>query len=167
MHIRIVCIVGKKKSGKTTFLEALIPALEARGLSVGTVKHDAHSFEMDREGKDSWRHRQAGARSVVVSSPTQLALIKQVERERSLAEIAAEFMADRDVVLTEGYYRSAFPKVEVHRGAAHAAPLTRAENAGPRNVLALATDVPLELGVPCFGLDEAPAVARFLVQRLF
>ena len=70
----IICIVGKKQSGKTTFMEKLVPELMALGISVGTIKHDAHSFDMDHEGKDSWRHRRAGAETVVISSPTQIAI---------------------------------------------------------------------------------------------
>lgn len=77
----VICIVGKKKSGKTTFIEKLIPELQALGLSVGTVKHDAHSFDMDHEGKDSWRHRHCGAETVVVSSPAQVAVIRSWKRK--------------------------------------------------------------------------------------
>lgn len=166
MGPKIVCIVGKKKSGKTTFLEALVPALKELGLSVGTVKHDAHSFEIDHEGKDSWRHRQAGADSVVVSSPTQIALIKSVDRERGLSELALEFFLDRQIVVAEGYFRSDMPKIEVHRREAHAEPLCTAENAGEKKLLALVSDAPLQIGVPLFGLDQARDVARLIAERI-
>lgn len=165
MGPKIVCIVGKKKSGKTTFLERLIPACKALGLRVGTIKHDAHSFEMDREGKDSWRHRQAGADSVLVASPTQVALIRSVPREPELAELVREFFADRHLVLAEGYFRSDLPKVEVHRAEAHAEPLCRASDAASRHLLALVSDVRLDLGVPLFGLDQAEDVARLIAER--
>jgi molybdopterin-guanine dinucleotide biosynthesis protein B len=166
MGPKIVCVVGKKKSGKTTFLEALVPALKDLGLRVGTVKHDAHSFDMDHEGKDSWRHRRAGADSVAVSSPTQLALIKSVDRELGLSELALEFFADRQVVLAEGYFRSDMPKVEVHRSEAHAEPLCNADNAAEKKLLAFVSDTKQDLGVPFFGLDQAREVARLIAERL-
>ena len=90
----VICIVGKKKSGKTTFMEQLIPQLQALGISVGAVKHDAHSFDIDREGKDSWRLKQAGAETVVVSSPERIAMIKSVDHELTLDEMAGSFFSD-------------------------------------------------------------------------
>ena len=162
----IVCIVGKKKSGKTTFLEKLLPELRALGVRVGTVKHDAHSFEVDREGKDSWRHRQAGAETVVISSPERVAVIKRVERERSLSELAEEFFADRDLVVAEGYFRSDHPKIEVHRAGVHDRPLCLGEDAGKLRLLAVVSDLAMEAGAPMFGLDEAAAVAALVVDRL-
>ncbi|MGE4293153.1 MAG: molybdopterin-guanine dinucleotide biosynthesis protein B [Desulfovibrio sp.] len=166
MGPKIVCIVGKKKSGKTTLLEGLIPAFKELGLRVGTVKHDAHSFEMDREGKDSWRHRQAGADSVLVSSPTQVALIKRVDREAGLAELVLKYFADCQIVLAEGYFRSDLPKVEVHRCEAHSDPLCTVENAAEKKLLALVSDQKRDLGVPFFGLDQAGDVVRFLAHQL-
>lgn len=166
MHTKIVCIVGKKKSGKTTFLEKLVPALTGMGLSVGTVKHDAHEFDMDHEGKDSWRHARAGAASVVVSSPSRLALIKRVEQETPLTEIVSQFMKDRQIILAEGYYRSDLPKLEVHRSEAHEQPLTTPENAADKRVLAVVTEDPLDLGVPILGLDDAEDAARLIMTRV-
>ena len=162
----IVCIVGKKKSGKTTFLEKLLPELRALDVRVGTVKHDAHSFEVDREGKDSWRHRRAGAETVVISSPQQVAVIKAVERELSLAELAGEFFADRDLVVAEGYFRSGHPKIEVHRAGAHDRPLCCGDDAGELRLLAVVSDEPVEAGVPVFGLEDAAAVAALVAERL-
>ena len=162
----ILCIVGKKKSGKTTFIEKLVPALKALGLSVGTVKHDAHSFEMDHEGKDSWRHRHCGADSVVVSSPQQVALIKSVAQEMTLPELALEFFADRQIVVAEGYFRSDQPRIEVHRGTAHAEPLSTAEKAKEQRLLAVVSDVRLDLGVPLLGLDQAEEAARLVAREL-
>lgn len=160
----IVCIVGKKKSGKTTLLERLVPALAGLGVRVGTVKHDRHGFSMDHEGKDTWRHRRAGAETVCISSPNQLALIKTVEREPTLAELAETFFADRDLVLTEGYYNSDQPKIEVFRPEAHARPLCAAEDAWSKKLMAVVTDADIDLGVPRFSLDDGEGVARQLAE---
>ncbi|WP_147820190.1 molybdopterin-guanine dinucleotide biosynthesis protein B [Salidesulfovibrio onnuriiensis] len=160
----IVCIVGKKKSGKTTFLEKLLAALAGLGVRTGTVKHDIHGFSMDHEGKDTWRHRQAGAATVCISSSTQLALIKTVEREMTLPELAGTFFADRDIVLTEGYYNSDQPKIEVFRPEAHALPLCGPDEAWTRKLLAMVTDADVDAGVPCFGLDDGEGVARQLKE---
>lgn len=162
----VICIVGKKKSGKTTFIEKLVPALKARGLSVGTVKHDTHGFDVDKEGKDTWRHRKAGAATVVISSPDRLAVIKEMDREMELAEIAETFFADRDLVLTEGYFRSDMPKVEVFRPESHAQPLCGPDDAWERKLLAFVSDAAVDPGVPVFGLDDADGLAVFIQDWL-
>lgn len=162
MSTPVVCIVGKKKSGKTTLLEKLIPALNSRGLSVGTVKHDVHGFDVDREGKDTWRHREAGAATVVISSPTRLAVIREVEREMTLAELADTYFSDRDIVLTEGFFNSDMPKVEIFRAEAHSQPLCGPDNAWERKLLAFVTDTDVDPGVPRFGLEDAESLAEFL-----
>lgn len=111
--VRVVSIVGKANSGKTTLLEALIPVLLKRGLKVGTIKHDVHGFQIDYEGKDSYRHRLAGARTVVLSSPQAVAVMKQVAEEQTVAELVNQYLADVDIVLTEGYKSEPWPKIEV------------------------------------------------------
>lgn len=162
----VICIVGKKKSGKTTFMEKLLPELRALGISVGTIKHDAHSFEVDREGKDSWRHRRAGAESVLISSPEQLALIKTVEREQTLEELAAEYFVDRQLVVAEGFFRSDQVKVEVHRSDAHNYPLCDRSNEDERNLLAMVTDVTVDIDRPIFDPEDAKSVADLIARRM-
>ena len=112
--IPIVSVVGKSNAGKTTLLEKLIPELKRRGYRVATVKHDAHSFEMDEPGKDTWRHRQAGADVVVISSKDKMAMIRRVDEELSLLEIA-DTITGVDIILTEGFKRGPAPKIEVSR----------------------------------------------------
>ncbi|WP_419786108.1 molybdopterin-guanine dinucleotide biosynthesis protein B [Pseudodesulfovibrio sp.] len=165
MTPHIVCIVGKKKSGKTTFIEKLLRELRSMGVSVGTVKHDAHSFEMDHEGKDSWRHRRAGAETVVVSSPGQVAVIKEVKREMTLSELAETFFGDRQLVIAEGYFRTEHPKVEIFRTQAHDLPLCDKGNEEERNLLAMVTDDPVDTTCPVFGLDDSVEVAALLARR--
>ncbi len=165
MAAPIICIVGKKKSGKTTFIEKLLPELKALGISVGTIKHDAHSFEMDVEGKDSWRHRKAGSDTVVVSSPTQVAIIKQIEKELTLDELAAQFFPDRQIIITEGYFRSDHHKIEVHRSEAHNRPLCSSSDEDDRKLIAMVSDVGVDTKKPLFGLDEAKAVANMIARQ--
>jgi molybdopterin-guanine dinucleotide biosynthesis protein B len=130
-------------------------------MRVATVKHDAHGFDIDHPGKDSWRHGQAGAQAYAVSSPDRLAVVMSVDRELPLTAIAQRFFAGFDLVLAEGYKRSAPHRIELFRvGAGHAEPLC-----APGEALALVTDAPLA-HEHRFGLDESPALARFIAARL-
>ncbi|MEW6439483.1 MAG: molybdopterin-guanine dinucleotide biosynthesis protein B [bacterium] len=113
MSAPVVCIVGRSNSGKTTLIERLIPVLVRKGYRLATVKHDVHGFEIDREGKDSWRHRQAGASTVILSSPARIAVVREVGQELDLEQIRSAWAREVDLLLTEGYKRSPFPKVEV------------------------------------------------------
>ncbi len=157
----LVAVVGKSDSGKTTLIEKLVPELVKLGLKVGTVKHDAHSFEIDRPGKDSWRHGQSGAQAYVIASPKRLAYIARQDKEMPLTAIARRYFAGFDLVVAEGYKASAPHRVEIfRRDAGHDAPLC-----GPGEAMALVTDAPLE-HEHLFGLDEARGAAQFLAARL-
>jgi len=157
----LVAVVGKSDSGKTTLIERLLPELAALGVTVGTVKHDAHGFDIDHPGKDSWRHGQAGARAYAVASPDRLAFVTRLDEELPLTEIARRFFTGFDLVVAEGYKRSAPHRVELFRlGAGHAEPLC-----GPGEALAMVTDADLE-HEHRFALDDARGLARFLVARL-
>lgn len=164
--IPIICIVGASNSGKTTFLEKLIPALAERGYRVGTIKHDAHGFEMDHEGKDTWRHRRAGAQTIAISSPTQVASIRVTDRELGLDELVPRYFWREDIVLTEGYKRSTYPKIEVFRSVLEQKPICQAKD----NLLALVTDDPVAIDAPTYSFEQVSAVAdliesRFLKER--
>lgn len=159
----VISIVSKKRSGKTTLLEKLIPELSKRGYRVGTVKHDIHGFDMDHEGKDTWRHKQAGAATVAISSPWKLSLIKDVAQEATLDDIVATHFADMDLVFTEGYLRARKPQIEVYRSTSHRKPL---HVKGETNALiAVVSDVPVDLDVPNFDLNDFLAVVDFIEQR--
>jgi molybdopterin-guanine dinucleotide biosynthesis protein B len=108
-EVPIISIVGKSGVGKTTALERVIGELKRRGYKVGTVKHDTHGFDLDKPGKDSWRHAQAGSDAVVISGPHKMALIRQLEAEMPLDEIV-RLMGNVDLVITEGYKRGDKPK---------------------------------------------------------
>ncbi len=109
-----LAVVGYSASGKTTLIEGFGVELCRRGHRISTVKHDAHSVEIDHEGKDSWRHRNAGAKVVVIASRHGLATIETRNREPELAEILSRFEAV-DLVIVEGFKKSALPKIVVHR----------------------------------------------------
>jgi len=157
--IPIISVVGKSEVGKTTFLEKLIAELKRRGYRVATVKHDVHGFDIDRPGKDSWRLAQAGSDSVVIASPQKLALIKHLDRELTLSEIAV-LLDDVDIILTEGYKRGDAPKIEVSRRERGEELLCTAEE-----LVAIVSDQPFGLGVPEFGLDDSVGVADLLEAR--
>jgi molybdopterin-guanine dinucleotide biosynthesis protein B len=157
--IPIVSVVGKSGSGKTTLLEGLIRELKRRGYRVGTIKHDAHSFEIDRPGTDTWRHAQAGSDHVVISSPQRVASIRRVEREQRLDELAAG-MADVDIVLTEGYRRGSAPKIEVSRRERSGTLLCQ-----PDELIALASDQPFDLSVPQYDLSDFQGLADLIEAR--
>jgi molybdopterin-guanine dinucleotide biosynthesis adapter protein len=160
MKPAIVSIVSKKNSGKTTLLEKLIPELSRRGYRVGTIKHDTHGFDIDHEGKDTWRHKQAGAQTVVISSPRKIALIKEVSEEIGLDDIVAQFFGDMDIVITEGYKKGGKPQIEVFRQAAHATPLHTRQ--APGTLVAVVSDVAVDLGVPRIDVNDIAKIADFI-----
>lgn len=145
--------------GETTFLEKLIRELKNRKIRVGTVKHDVHGFEIDKPGKDTWRHAQAGADAVTISSPSTFAMIRQVEEEMSLDQII-EQISRVDIILVEGFKRSTKPKIEINRMAQSGELLSR-----PEDLLAVVSDADWNIGVPFFGLNDASGVADMLVEK--
>jgi molybdopterin-guanine dinucleotide biosynthesis protein MobB len=160
--VPIVSIVGKSDSGKTTLLEKLVPELRARGYVVGTIKHDVHGFDIDHEGKDSWRHKRAGADTVVISSPRKVSVIADVDREETLDDLASKYFQDVDIIITEGYKREDKPKIEVFRSQVHDEPLCTKDD----HLVALVSDSRLALGVPRFELEDVSSLADF-VEKTF
>ena len=165
MTPQVVSIVGKKNTGKTTLIEKLIPELKDRGYRVGTIKHDTHAFEIDHEGKDTWRHKTAGALTVVISSPKKLSLIKEMDQEARLDDIVKAYFNGLDLVITEGYKRATKPKIEVYRSTAHKEPLH--VKGASKSLIAVMSDKPLDLGVTNFDINDVVGLADFIVQRFF
>jgi molybdopterin-guanine dinucleotide biosynthesis protein B len=159
--IPIISIVGKSDSGKTTLIEKLVPELTRRGYRIATVKHDIHGFEVDREGKDSWRHKQAGAHTVVISSPEKVALIRDVEKDLTLEEIRDKLIQDVDLILSEGYKKDVQPKIEIFRKEKHKELLCTKED----NLVAVVSDKKFRVGVSCFFLDDVRGVADFIEKK--
>lgn len=156
----VVSFVGNSGVGKTTFLEKLIREFKSRGYRVAAIKHDAHWFEIDYPGKDSWRLTQAGSDVTIISSQGKMALIERPVAERTLSDLV-DMVKDRvDIVLTEGYRGAAASKIEVSRRA-HSHVLT----ARLDDLIAVVTDQAFDYQVLQFGLDDADQVADFLELR--
>ncbi len=156
--VPVVSMVGKSGVGKTTALERVIREIKRRGYKVGTIKHDTHGFEMDRPGKDSWRHAQAGSDAVVISGPRRMALIRKLDGEMALDEIV-QLMGDVDLVLTEGYKRGDKPKIEVSRQVRGTELLCQ-----PGELIGIMADYPVDMPVPQFGLEDAAGVVDLLEE---
>jgi molybdopterin-guanine dinucleotide biosynthesis adapter protein len=161
--MRIFGFAGWSGSGKTTLLTAIVPELVARGLKVSTIKHAHHEFDIDRPGKDSWRHRQAGAGEVMVASSRRWALMHELrgDAEPTIEELAAR-MSPADLLLVEGWKRHAHPKLEVHRPSLGKKLLYPDDP----HIVAIAADEPLAAPIPLLPLDDPPAVARFIADHL-
>lgn len=155
-RVPIVSLVGKSGVGKTTVLERLIPEMKRRGYRVGTIKHDTHGFEVDKPGKDSWRHAQAGSDAVAISGPHKMALIRTLDAEMSVEDIA-QLMGDVDLVITEGYKRGDKPKIEVTRQERGMELLCR-----PEELIGIMADYPVDMPVPQFPLDDAAGIVDLL-----
>lgn len=162
----VISIVAKSGTGKTTLLEKLISELKQRGYRVAAIKHDAHTFEIDHEGKDSWRLTRAGADLMLISSSKKLALVKQysAEMEPNLADSVATYCGDVDIVLTEGFKKSSMPKIEVHRCARSKHLLCR-DDEYDSTLIAVASDCALKIDVPLFDINDAQGLCTLIVER--
>ncbi len=160
-----IAIVGNSGAGKTTLLERLIPALKRKGLRVGAVKHDAHRFDIDHPGKDSHRLTASGADTMVITSPSMLAMVKRHSAPPPIEELLERYFTDMDLILVEGFRGSSLPKIEVHRKAFRSALICRGERNDP-GLAAVASDEPLDLDVPVLDLNDPEAIARFIVSFL-
>jgi molybdopterin-guanine dinucleotide biosynthesis adapter protein len=160
--MRIIGLAGWSGAGKTTLIAKLIPAIISRGLSVSTIKHAHHGFDVDLPGKDSHTHRTAGASEVLVSSTARFALVHELRgaAEPTLAELLAK-LAPVDLVIIEGYKRDAHPKLEVHR-AVTAKPLIYPDDP---HVVAIAADQPLKAPIPWVSLDDIGGIAGLLLEH--
>ena len=154
----IVSIVGKSKSGKTTFIEKLVRELKSRGYRVATIKHTPQGMTFDEPDKDSWRHIQAGSEATAITSPDKIVLIKPVAQELTLDEIVRFLGEDYDIILAEGFKQSDAPKIEVHR-----------REVGPplstiKKLIAIVTDEPLETKTRQFSWQDVKGLADLLEE---
>ncbi|SFR15019.1 molybdopterin-guanine dinucleotide biosynthesis protein B [Poseidonocella sedimentorum] len=161
--MRLYGVTGWKNAGKTGLMERLVTEITGRGFSVSTVKHAHHSFDVDHPGKDSHRHRVAGATEVLLSSGNRFALMHELRggNEPPLAELLTK-LAPVDLVLVEGYKRDSHPKIEAFR-AETGNPLIAP---GDANITAIAADVPLQSDRPVFDLDDTVAIADFILAEV-
>ena len=156
----ILSIIGKSGSGKTTLIEKLIPELKKRGYRIGTIKHTVHDFDLDSKGKDSWRHKAAGAETVLLAAPHGVSVVKDLQ-EYEVDDLAAYFDG-LDLILTEGFKRGSKPKIEIFRTAAHRQPLYR----GAPELIAMVTDSAVARDVPVFGLEDIAGLADLIEENL-
>jgi molybdopterin-guanine dinucleotide biosynthesis protein B len=156
--VPVISVVGKSGVGKTTVLERIIREIKHRGYRVGTVKHDTHGFDVDKPGKDSWRHARAGSDAVVISGPRKMALIRQLDEEMPLDRIVP-LMGDVDLVITEGYKGGEKPKIEVTR-------LERGTEllCQPEELVGIMADYAVDMPVPQFGLEDTAGVVDLLEE---
>ncbi len=157
--MKVIGLAGWSGAGKTTLLTRLIPIFTAEGLKVSTIKHAHHKFDVDVPGKDSWRHREAGATEVLVASGRRWALMHELRKapEPSLTELL-ERMARVDLIIVEGFKADSHPKIEVHR-AANERPLMFPQDPA---IVGVVSDIDVETTLPVAHIDDIPTVARLL-----
>ena len=159
--IPIVSIVGESDSGKTFLVERVVSTLTAKGYRIATIKHNAHGFDIDHKGKDSWRHKQAGASTVILSAPDQIAVIKELKEEQSPAEIQHLWIRDVDLIVGEGFKRADIPKIEVS--------LFKDTDelvcSNDEQLVAVVSNKSFSLGVPVFRESEIDQLVEWLEER--
>jgi molybdopterin-guanine dinucleotide biosynthesis adapter protein len=160
--IPIVRVVGKSGVGKTYVIERVVAELKRRRYRVATIKHSISGFDIDHEGKDTWRYAQAGSDTVAISSAEKFAIIRKIDHDYTLAELQRFIGPDFDIIVSEGFKQEKAQKIEVHR-----------KEFGPdllctkEELLAIATDEKLEIDVPQYGLEDAAGLADFIEKRFF
>jgi molybdopterin-guanine dinucleotide biosynthesis protein B len=159
----ILCFVGRSNSGKTTLIERLIPALVQQGYRLATIKHAGHGFNLDTEGKDSWRHKRAGADTVIVTTKGSLAMFTDVDEEVKVEELRERYVSTgTDLIIAEGWKSEGYPKIVVVRD--HVGEV----EVSPEGLLALVSNKPLDrvpAGVPVLDPDDIAGLAALIVKR--
>jgi len=160
MSVPIVSFVGRSNSGKTTLIERLIPELVLAGYRVATIKHAGHGFDLDTEGKDSWRHKRAGASTVIVVSKGSLAMFADVSSEVRVEELRERFLEkDLDLIIAEGWKSEGFPKIVVVRD--HMGEV----QVSPEGLLAVVSNTPVDVSVPTYHPDDIKGLCDLLVRH--
>ena len=160
MH-SIISIVGKSHSGKTTLLESLIAELKQRGHKVAIVKHSHHANDLDTASKDTWRFTKAGSEISAINSLDHLAIYRRTDDYFDPQEISNFVLWDFDIILTEGFKGSNYPKIEVHRSEQGKDLLT-----DPEQLLAVVTDEPLDIAVPQFSREDIAGIAGIIEDTI-
>jgi molybdopterin-guanine dinucleotide biosynthesis protein B len=156
----VISLIGKSNSGKTTLLEKLIPQIISHGFRVGVLKHHTHDFTFDVPGKDTWRHKQAGAEVVVLATPYGVGVVRDIKSDLSIDELVRQYYQDVDIVITEGYKKGPHPKIEV----------CRADNQKPtiadrdESWVAFATDKLINTELPVFDINDHLGLASFIIS---
>ena len=160
MSIPILCFVGRSNSGKTTLIERLIPELVKAGYKVATIKHAGHGFDLDTEGKDSWRHKRAGASTVMVLSKGSLAMFADVNDDIKVSELRDRFLDQSlDLIIAEGWKSEGFPKIVVVRDQLGEVPVSQ------DNLLAVLSNRKIDVKVPLIDPDDVSALATLIIKQ--
>ncbi len=160
MAVPILCFVGRSNSGKTTLIERVIPELVRAGYKVATVKHAGHGFDLDTEGKDSWRHKRAGASSVMVLSKGSMAMFADVPDQMKVEEVRDRFLDHTyDLIIAEGWKNEGYPKIVIVRDQIGEIPVSS------EGLLAVVSDKSVDLDIPLFGMDDVVGVAALIMKQ--
>lgn len=157
MSVPVISFIGWSGSGKTTFIEKLIPILRSRGLRLAVIKHDGHEFQMDKEGKDTWRFSQAGAEYVAIANPRHSAEL--INGPASFSQLCHRAEGFADLIIAEGWTDEEAPQIEILRGHQD----LRCTH--PDQLIAIVTDQTVGTDLPTFGLEDVEAVADFIFER--
>lgn len=162
----IISIIATKSGmGKTTLVESLIKIFKSRNHTIGILKYDVKKFEIDKEGKDSYRFSEAGADNVIIASSKKLAMIQSLKGEKTIEEIVNLF-GDLDIVLIEGFKNNIYPKIEVHRKDVDSNLLCKNSDFSISNLMAVASDEKLDVNIPILNLNDTVAIADFIEDNI-
>lgn len=164
MTVKAVAFIARSGTGKTTLIEQLLPILIGRGYRVGAIKHDAHRFDIDYPGKDSHRLTSAGAETMLISSAEKLALVKKHLQSPPVEELIASYFSEMDLVLVEGFQKSGLSKIEIFRKGKRDPLVCRGDINDPK-LVAMASDVLLEVDVPVLDLNAPQQIADFIEEK--
>jgi len=160
----VAFIAARSGTGKTTLMEALVTLLKKKGDRVGIVKHSTHEAVVDKEGSDSWRFTRAGTVVTVLAGNGQLAVFRAIEQP-SLDDALLEATSGTDIVLVEGFKEVSVPKIEVYRSRHSGELYCRREEYTDPHLVAVASDIPLDVDVPVLDLNDPDEVCEFIVER--
>ena len=160
--VPVLCFVGTSNSGKTTLIEKIINLLTMHGYRVATVKHTHKEFAIDTEGKDSWRHRSAGAKTVILASPKQFFMVSDADLELTIEDVLYKYVNNIDILIVEGFKRDIYPKIEVYREGVSGE--LRCMN--DSSIIAFVTDKSRDIPVPAFNINDAVGITNFIEQRI-
>lgn len=167
LNKKVISIVSAKSDmGKTTLIEGLIRIFKARGFRVGVLKYDVKKFEIDKEGKDSYRFTKAGADTMIIASAQKLALVQSLKEEESIEDVIKRF-EDMDLIIVEGFKSNNYPQIEVHRKKISSKLLLSDSKFDASNIIAVATDETLEnINLPQLHLNNVEVVADFIEEKV-
>ena len=157
METPIVTFIGRSNSGKTTLLTKVIPCLKERGFRVASIKHSHHNVDIDKKGKDSWKHRDAGSETVILLSGKTMSCIREYEEEPAVEEVLRDYMHDADIVLAEGFKGSHLPKIWVFRSENSSSMIKKDDS-----LIAVVSDHETDIGVPWFDINDVASVTDFI-----